>query len=245
MSGHSHAKTIKHQKNLTDQKRGQLFSKLARVISVAVKEGGSNPETNSRLQAVIQEAKSQNMPKDNIDRAIQNALGGGAGESLEEVCYEAYGPGGIAVIIEGITDNKNKALGEVKQILSQHGGKFVGEGAVKWMFDRKGCISIDLANQQESLQNKENLEMLAIESGAEDIRWREENILDIYTTIENLEKTKQALEKQGLKTESASPDWVAKEEIGINEKEKETAEKLFDALDESDSVQNIYSNLKS
>jgi YebC/PmpR family DNA-binding regulatory protein len=245
MSGHSHAKTIKHQKNLTDQKRGQLFSKMARVIYVAVKEGGPNPETNSRLQAIIADAKGQNMPKENIDRAIQNASGSGAGENLEEVSYEAYGPGGIALIIEGITDNKNKALSEVKQALAQNGGKFVGEGAVKWMFERKGCISIDLSAQQENLQNKENLEMLAIESGAEDMRWIEDNTLDIYTKIENLEKIKQSLEKQGLKIESASPDWVAKEEVAVSEKEKEGCQKLFDALDESDSVQNTYSNLKN
>ncbi len=245
MSGHSHAKTIKHQKNLTDQKRGQMFSKMARVISVAVKEGGPNPETNSKLRMVIEEAKRVNMPRENVDRAIQRASGGDSAEVLEEVSYEAYGPGGIALIIEGITDNKNKALGEIKQILSQNGGKFVGEGAVKWMFGRKGCISVDSNAQAENLKNKEGLEMLAIESGAEDIKWREEEILDIYTKIENLENIKQALEKQGLKIESASLDWVPKEEISVDGKQKESCQKLFDALDESDAVQNTYSNLKS
>ncbi len=245
MSGHSHAKTIKHQKNLTDQKRGQMFSKMARVISVAVKEGGPNPETNSKLRMVIEEAKRVNMPREKVDRAIQRASGGDSAEILEEVSYEAYGPGGIALIIEGITDNKNKALGEIRQILSQNGGKFVGEGAVKWMFERKGCISIDANTQTETLKNKENLEMLAIESGAEDTRWQEEGILDIYTKIENLGNVKQVLEKQGLKIESASLDWVPKEEISVDEKQKEACRKLFDALDESDAVQNTYSNLKS
>jgi len=245
MSGHSHAKTIKHQKNLTDQKRGQMFSKMARVISVAVKEGGPNPETNSKLRMVIEEAKRQNMPRENVDRAIQRAAGGDSAEVLEEVSYEAYGPGGVALIIEGITDNKNKALGEIRQILAQNGGKFVGEGAVKWMFERKGCLSIDPNAQTETLKNKENLEMLVIESGAEDTRWQEEGILDIYTKIENLEKIRQSLEKQGLKIESASLDWVPKEEISVDEKQKEACQKLFDALDESDSVQNTYSNLKS
>ena len=245
MSGHSHAKTIKHQKNLTDQKRGQLFSKMARVISVAVKGGGPNPEINSKLKMAVEEAKRVNMPKENVDRAIQRASGGDSAEILEEISYEAYGPGGIALIIEGITDNKNKALGEVKQILNQNGGKFVGEGAVKWMFERKGCISLDASAQPETLQNKDGLEMLAIESGAEDTKWQEDENLDIYTKIENLESTKQALEKQGLKIESASLDWVPKEDILVDEKQKEAGQKLFDALDESDAVQNIYSNLKS
>jgi YebC/PmpR family DNA-binding regulatory protein len=244
MSGHSHAKTIKHQKNLTDQKRGQMFSKMARVISVAVKEGGPNPETNSKLRMVMEEARRVNMPRENVDRAIQHATGADSDEVLEEVSYEAYGPGGIAIIVEGITDNKNKALGEVKQILSQHGGKFVGEGAVKWMFERKGCLSIDLEQQTENLKNKENLEMSAIEAGAEDIKWQTDGILEIYTKIENLEPIKQTLEKLGLKIESASLDWVAKEEVVLEDNQKQSCQKLFDALDESDSVQNVYSNLK-
>jgi YebC/PmpR family DNA-binding regulatory protein len=244
MSGHSHAKTIKHQKNLTDQKRGQMFSKMARVISVAVKEGGSNPETNSKLRMVMEEARRVNMPRENVDRAIQHATGADNNEVLEEVSYEAYGPGGIAIIIEGITDNKNKALGEVKQILSQHGGKFVGEGAVKWMFERKGCLSIDLEQQTENLKNKEGLEMSAIEAGAEDIKWQTDGTLEVYTKIETLEPIKQTLEKLGLKIESASLDWIPKEEVTLEDSQKQSCQKLFDALDESDSVQNVYSNLK-
>jgi YebC/PmpR family DNA-binding regulatory protein len=244
MSGHSHAKTIKHQKNLTDQKRGQLFSKIARVISLAVKEGGANPEVNSKLQAIIEDAKSKNMPRENIDRAIQNALGGGDEESLEEVSYEAYGPGGIAVIIDGITDNTNRTLGEMKQILNQHGGKLVGEGAVRWMFERKGYIVIDPKAQQENFQNKENLEMAVIEAGADDIRW-EEDILDVYTKTTNLNEVKKKMEGQGIKTDSAAFDWIAKEEVSVDEKDKESCQKLFDALDENEAVQNVASNLKN
>jgi YebC/PmpR family DNA-binding regulatory protein len=244
MSGHSHAKTIKHQKNLTDQKRGQLFSKIARVISLAVKEGGANPEVNSKLQAIIEDAKSKNMPRENIDRAIQNALGGGDEESLEEVSYEAYGPGGIAVIIDGITDNTNRTLGEMKQILNQHGGKLVGEGAVRWMFERKGYIVIDPKAQQENFQNKENLEMAVIEAGADDIGW-EEDILDVYTKTTNLNEVKKKMEDQGIKTDSAAFDWIAKEEVSVDEKDKESCQKLFDALDENEAVQNVASNLKN
>jgi len=243
MSGHSHAKTIKHQKNLTDQKRGQMFSKMASMISVAVKQGGADPIINSRLQTAIERARSFNMPKDNIERAIEQALGGKEGANLEEVIFEAYGPGGIAVIIEGITDNKNRTLGEIKQVLNQAGGKMVGEGGVKWMFDKKGCISVDIHSQELSLQNKDNLEMTAIELGAEDI-YSQDDILDIYTKIETLDKIKKALEEKGIKVESASLDWVPKEEVSVEERQRESCQKLFDALDELDSVQGVYSNLK-
>jgi YebC/PmpR family DNA-binding regulatory protein len=243
MSGHSHAKTIKHQKNLTDQKRGQLFSKMARVISIAVKESGPNPETNSKLQAIIEDAKSKNMPKENIERAIQNAQGADSGENLEEVSYEAYGPGGVAVIIEGITDNTNRTLGEMKQILNQHGGKLVGEGAVRWMFDRKGYIVIDLKSQPENFQNKEGLEMAAIEAGADDLQWSED-ALELYTNPASLNETKKKIETQGIKTESAGFGWIAKEEAAVDEKDRESCQKLFDALDENDAVQNVSSNLK-
>lgn len=138
MSGHSHAKTIKRVKETSDKKRGQIFSKMARLISVAVKEGGPNPDTNPKLRIAIETARSVNIPKDNIDRAIKRGTGEEvSAEKLEEVTFEAFGPGGIAIIIEGITDNKNRTLGEIKQILGQHGAKMIGEGGVRWMFERR------------------------------------------------------------------------------------------------------------
>jgi len=243
MSGHSHAKTIKHQKTITDQKRGQIFSKMARLISVATREGGADPEINSKLRLVIEMAKKWNMPKDNIERAIKRGVGKISGEKLEEVLFEAYGPGGIAIIIEGITDNKNRALGEIKQILNQNGGKLVGEGGVQWMFERKGCIIVDLKLQIENLRNKENLELMVIEAGAEDLYWHND-FLDVYTKIEDLEKVKKNLEERGVKVESVSLDWVAKEEISVDEKTKESCRKLFETLDENEAVQEIYSNAK-
>jgi len=243
MSGHSHARTIKHQKTITDQKRGQIFSKLARSIEVAVKDGGPNPETNAKLRVVVEEAKKFNLPKDNIERAIKRGTGELAGEKLEEVLFEAYGPGGIAIIIEGITDNKNRTLGEIKQIVNQNDGKLVGEGGVKWMFKRKGCIIVDLKMQNEGFKNKERLELMAIEAGALDIYWHGD-ILDVYTKIEELDRVKKGLEEKGIKAESASLDWVAKEEISLNEKDREACQKLFEALDENEAVQEIYSNLK-
>ena len=236
MSGHSHAKTIKHAKELTDKKKGQMFSKMARVISIAAKEGGGDPTTNSKLRLAIEQAKSINMPKDNVERAIKRGTGELAGEKLEPVVFEAYGPAGIAIIIEGITDNKNRALGEIKQILNQYNGKLAGEGSVRWLFERKGALIVDGKQKP-----KDELELEAIEAGAEDIYWHDD-ILDIYTKPEELEKVKNNLEEKGIKIESSSLDWIAKETIEV--KEKKTCQKLFEALDESDSVQDIYSNLK-
>jgi len=243
MSGHSHAKTIRREKNITDQKRGQMFSKMARVISVAVKEGGPNPETNSKLRLAIETARSFNMPNENIERAIKRATGEIPSEKLEEVLFEAYGPGGIAIVIEGITDNKNRTLGEIKQILNQNNGKLVSEGAVKWMFERKGCLIVDSKLQIEDLKNKEKMELLAIEAGAEDLYWHED-ILDVYTKIEDLERVKKNLEEKEVKIDSSSLDWTAKEEIKLDEKQKEACQKLFEALDENEAVQEIYSNLR-
>jgi len=243
MSGHSHARTIRRAKELTDKKRGQIFSKLARLIFVAVREGGPNPETNPKLRLAIEAARGFNMPNENIERAIKRATGEIPGEKLEEIIYEAYGPGGVALIIEGITDNKNRALGEVKQILSQHNGKLVGEGAVKWMFERKGCITINIKNQISNIKNKEDLELMTIEAGAEDLYWHNDD-LDVYTKIEDLEKVKKKLEEKGAKIDSVTLDWKPKELIDLRERERKSCLKLFETLDELDSVQEIYSNLK-
>jgi len=238
MSGHSHAKTIKHQKEITDKKRGQIFSKMSRLLSVAAKEGGTNPETNAKLRIAMETAKKWNLPKDNIERAIKKGSGELTGEKLEEFLFEGYGPEGIALMIEGITDNKNRTLGEVKKILHEQGGKLVGEGAVKWMFERKGSLTV---NGQD--QNKEDLELMAIEAGADDVIWEENNLI-IYTKPEELEKVKKSLEEKGKKIESVSLEWVPKEEVALSEKGESDCQKLFEALDENDSVQDVYSNLK-
>jgi len=244
MSGHSHARTIKHKKELTDQKRGQIFSKMARMISIAVKEGGTNPDTNSKLRLAIETARYFKMPKENIERAMKKGSGEIAGEKLEEVFYEAYGPGNSAIIIEGITDNKNRSLSEIKQILNRYNGKLVSEGAIKWMFERKGCITVNFKSQdQKYCKSKEDLELIAIEAGAQDFYWYGDD-LDIYTSIGDLEKVKTNLEQKGIKIDSASLDWKAKDLVDLKKEEKEANEKLFEALDESDAVQEIYSNLK-
>jgi len=242
MSGHSHAKTVKHQKELDAKKRGKVFSKVTRLISVAVKEGGSNPDTNPKLRLAFETAKKWNMPKENIERAISRMSGESSAESLEEVVFEGFGPGGIAVMVEGITDNKNRTIGEVKQIFNQNQGKLAGEGAVKWLFEKRGAITIK-PEEQLKMKNKDELELTAIESGAEDIYWYDDT-LDVYTKPDDLEAVKQKLEEKEIKVDSTSIDLVPKEEVSLNDADKAACQKLFDALDENDSVQNIYSNLK-
>jgi YebC/PmpR family DNA-binding regulatory protein len=243
MSGHSHAKTIAHDKNIADQKRGAAFSKMIRLITVAVKDGGPNPETNTRLRMALAMAKGVNMPKDNIERAIARATGTGEGQVFSDFLFEAYGPGNVALLIEGITDNKNRAFADVKTIINQNGGKLVGEGAIRWMFERKGLVIIKMDDQNPEIKNKEALEMEAIEAGADDIYWFE-NVLEVHTSPESTEAVKKALESKGVKVESFSLGWMAKEEIESDEKIKTQNEKLMDALNDNDSVQEVYSNLK-
>ena len=241
MSGHSHWATIKNQKGAADKKKGQIFSKMAKLISIAVKEGGPDPDKNPKLRLAIEKAKSLNMPKDNVDRSIKKGAGElDEGVQLEEISFELFGPSGIAVIAETITDNKNRTISEIKKILNDTNGKMANEGSVKWLFDRKGVIII---NAGETGKNKEEMEMIVIEAGAEDIKWHE-NSLEIFCKIEDLENIKNTLSEKGLIIESASLDWVAKDPVELPEKEKAACERFFDLLDDSDSVQEVYSNLK-
>lgn len=238
MSGHSHAKTIAHQKSITDQKRGQVFSKMARLIAIAVRDGGANTETNYKLKTAIERAKNFNMPNDNIDRAIKSASGGSEGKSLNEFLFEAYGPGGIALLIEGITDNKNRVLLDIKKILAQDNGKLAREGSVRWLFEKKGVISIIPE------ANKEMLELKAIEIGAENFIWRPDNLFEVQTAVDKVQTIKEEFQKQGIKIESSSIDWLAKNEVSASETDRKQAEKLFNDLDENNDVQDVYSNLK-
>lgn len=240
MSGHSHAKTVMATKMANAAKKGKIYSKYGRLITIAVKDGGGSgdPTKNSKLKAVIDQAKSMNMPKENIERAIKRGTGELAGENLEEVSFEGFGPGGIALIIDGITDNKNRTLGEVRVILNQNEGKMAGEGAVRWMFESKGEIIVNPEGKA-----KEEMEMLAIESGAEDVKW-DGDVMVVLTKPEDLEAVKKAFEDKQIKIESSSLSKIAKEEVAVSEKDKERAERLFEALDDNDAVNNVYSNLK-
>lgn len=247
MSGHSHAKTVARTKEANAEKRGKIFSKLAKIISLAAKDG-KDPATNSKLKQAIEESKKFNMPKENIERAIKRGAGESDEAQLEGVMYEAMGPAGISIIIEGITDNKNRSLSEVRQILQKYNGKLAQEGSLKWLFDSMGFITADPTKFSQNPNWKEDLEILMIEGGAEDIEWyteEEKELVDIIVKPENLEPLKKILESQDIIIEAYNLGWQAKEEMAVSEKEKETLEKLFEELDESDTVQEIYSNLKN
>ncbi len=237
MSGHSHWATVKHKKGLEDAKRGKIFSKLNREVSVAVREGGPNPDHNTKLRMLIEKARQYNMPKDNIERIIKKISGGEEAEILESFLFEMIGPGEAAILIEGITDNKNRTLGELKRITTKFDAKLVGEGALKWQFSKKGMIEIEA-----DLTKKEELEMTAIEAGADDIEFGE-NSMTIYTTPENIDTVRKALEAGGLKVKSFSIVWVANEEKTITPEQQASLEKLFEALDDNDDVQELYTNV--
>jgi YebC/PmpR family DNA-binding regulatory protein len=242
MSGHSHWAGIKHDKGIADAKRGMAFSKLARMISIAAKKGKDH-SINSELRTAIEKAREINMPTENIERAIKRGAGELEGAKLEEFIFEVFGPGKVAIIIEGITDNKNRTLNDVKKILAQGGGKLAATGAVQWLFERKGVITISPPSNQGSF-NKESFELKVIEAGAEDMFWHEE-LLDVHTKVESLEAVKKKIEDQGINIESSSLDWVPKETISVDEKDKAVCQKLFEDLDENEDVQEIYSNLAS
>ena len=211
----------------------RMFTRYGREITMAVKEGGPSPDYNTRLRAIIQNAKSDNMPKDNIDRAIKKGTGGGDGAaSYEEITYEGYGPGGAAVIVDVMTDNKNRTVANLKHILAKHGGRLVAEGSVKWMFATKGQIILE----QTSLNDAE--ELAIIEAGAEDIIKDEE--IKIITPLDKLEEVKNSLLAKNFKVSSSEMVYLAKEKINL--KDSDRMIELLDALDDDDDVNNIFTN---
>ena len=243
MSGHSKWANIKYKKGIEDRKRAKVFSKLSRLISLAAREKGGNPEANSALRAAIETAKSFNMPQENIERAIKKGTGEIEGLKLETLLLEGYGPGGIAILLEVVTDNKNRTLTEIRHLLEKFGGK-LASGGVLWMFGRKGTIILDSESQERDF-TREELELSAIDAGAEDIKTKE-NTLEIYTRPVDLEKVKKILEDKGIKIENVSLDFVPKEEIEVGNLEmKQKIKKLFEALDEHDDIQEIYANIKT
>lgn len=234
MSGHSHWSTIKNKKGAEDARKSKVFSKMAREITVAARDGGGDLTFNPKLRMTVDRAKAQNMPNDSIDKAIKKGTGELKGEIFEEVLFEAYGPNGIAILIEGITDNNKRTLTDLKQILTKNGGKLVNEGAIKWMFEKKGIIILENTNI-----DKDEFELELIELGIEDVFFEDETI-EIITKMEDLEKIRKSLEEKGLNIKDASLSWIANEKVdGDNEK----AYKLFEAIDDCEDVKEIYSNL--
>ncbi len=236
MSGHSKWSTIKRKKSAQDAKRGKLFTKLIKEITIAAREGGGDPEGNPRLRLAIDNAKAANMPSDNIDRAIKKATGELQGVTYYELTYEGYGPGGIAILVEVATDNKNRTVAEVRHLFSKYGGSMGESGSVAWMFDRKGIITLPRQNLSE-----DEMMDIVLEAGAEDLR-TEEDFFEIQTDLENFEPVRKALVEKGLQIENASLQWIAKNMIKVNGETAEKVLKLIEALEDNDDVQNVYSN---
>jgi YebC/PmpR family DNA-binding regulatory protein len=237
MSGHSKWSTIKRKKGALDAKRGKIFSKLIKEITIAARLGGGNPESNARLRTAIAAAKAENMPKENIERAIKKGTGEiEGGGSLEEIIYEGYGPGGVAVLVSALTDNKNRTSGEIRHIFTRHNGNLGENGCVAWLFDKKGLIIFEKGKVDE-----EKLFELALEAGAEDVK-EEATTFEVITDPKNFEAVKAVIDQNNLKYLVAEITMVPKNTVKLEGKEAEQMLKLMDALEDSDDVQKTYAN---
>jgi YebC/PmpR family DNA-binding regulatory protein len=239
MSGHSKWSSIKHKKGINDAKRANVFTKIARMISIAAREGGGDLAVNFKLKMLTDKARSANMPKDNIERAIKRGTGElKDGAIIEEAIYEAYGPAQVAMLIKTATDNKNRTFGEVRGILTKGGGKTVPEGSVGYLFNQVGEIEVRV----DGIDNEE-LELKIIESGADDFQIEAESVF-AYTKVTDLKKVKEFLEKEGLEILNAELTFIATQKSEISEADREKYEALLEKLDENDDVVEIYDNLK-
>ncbi len=236
MSGHSKWHSIKHKKASADAKRGKLFTRLIKEISVAARLGGGDVEANPRLRGAVQTAKGANMPQDNTKRAIMKGTGELPGQIYESFSYEGYGPGGVAVLIEVLTDNKNRTVAELRRIFSKQGGNLAETGSVQWMFERKGSIAIN----QEEISEEQLLEIV-LEAGAEDLE-SQEDIFNVYTSIEDLEAVKLALQSAGVKVEAAEQTMITQTDVRLRNKQAEQMLRLMDALEDQEDVGNVYAN---
>ncbi len=236
MSGHNKWSSIKHKKGAADAKRGKIFTKLIKEITVAARMGGKDPDSNPRLRTAIALAKAHNMPKDNLERAIKKGTGELEGVSYEEVVYEGYGPGGVAVLVECLTDNKNRTIAEVRHIFSKAGGNVGTDGCVAWMFDKKGLIVVGRQDADE-----DTLMEIALDAGAEDIK-DEEDCFEIITAPDDLEAVRMALEKAEIPFETAEITMLPQNYTSVQGKEAEQMCQFLEALDDCDDVQKFYSN---
>ncbi|HEY3347886.1 MAG TPA: YebC/PmpR family DNA-binding transcriptional regulator [Nitrospirota bacterium] len=238
MSGHSKWATTKHKKAAIDSKRGKVFTKVSKELTVAAKLGGGDPTGNPRLRLAMDKAKEANMPADNVKRAIQKGTGELPGVSYEEITYEGYGPGGVALLIECLTDNKNRSVAEVRHALGKGNGSMGASGCVSWMFDQKGYIVVDKATTDE-----ETLLTVALEAGAEDVlNSPEEPNFEVLTAPQDFEAVKDAVVKAGIKPEAAEITKMPQTYVKLEGKEAEQMLRLMDALEDLDDTQNIYAN---
>lgn len=236
MSGHSKWATIKRKKAALDAKKGKIFTKLIKEITIAARQGGGDPAGNPRLRLAIDNAKAENMPAENIERAIKKATGELEGVTYHELTYEGYGPAGVAMLVEVATDNKNRTVAEVRHIFSKHGGSLGETGSVAWMFERKGVITVPKQDKSE-----DDILAIVLDAGADDLQ-TEEEFYEITTTVENFESVRKALQENNLKVDNASLQWIAKNTIEVIGEDAEKVMKLIEALEDCDDVQNVYSN---
>lgn len=241
MARHSKWHNIQERKGKQDKKRGATFTKLARFITIAAQNGG-DPEMNFSLRLAIEKARAANMPKDNIDRAVKKGTGELAGEALDELTYEGFAPGGVAMLIDVVTDNKNRSVGDVKMIANKNGGSIGGPGSVQWQFDRRGVVRVSVDEAAAHLGDKETIELALIEAGAIDITWNE-NGLEVVSTIEDLKKVTAALGNFRLTPSESGLEWIARETAEVDEETASKVMDLIDALEEHDDVRAVYTNL--
>ena len=237
MSGHSKWSSIKHQKGVADARRGQLFTKLTREIIVAVRQGGSNPDANYRLRLAMQKARGNNMPLDNIEKAIKRGSGTLEGTILVEMVLEGYGPSGVAILVQALSDNRNRTLQDVRNIFTRSGGSLGESGCVAWLFDLKGLITVETKDL-----DAEELALQAIDTGAEDVKIEDDSI-EIYTKPEELEMVRTALDQNNLPIASAEPFMTPKTTIEVEEKAALQTLKILDKLEDMDDVQHVFSNV--
>ncbi|MBE3577693.1 MAG: YebC/PmpR family DNA-binding transcriptional regulator [Limnochordales bacterium] len=241
MSGHSKWANIKRKKEKVDAARGRIFTRLAREIIVAARQGGGNPEANFRLRIAIENAKKANMPSENIERAIKRGTGElDQDEQWEEVTYEGYGPGGVAVMVEALTGNRNRTASELRYIFSRNGGNLGEAGCVAWLFEKKGVIRVARTAIPDS---EDDFLLFVLDAGASDVQLdEEEGVFEIITEPQDLQKVQEALEKRGIETEEASLQQVPKNRVEVTGKDAERVVALLEALEDHDDVQNVYSN---
>jgi YebC/PmpR family DNA-binding regulatory protein len=238
MSGHSKWSTIKRQKGVTDAKRGALFTKVAREISVAARQGGGDPDANYRLRLAVEKARSVNMPSDNIKRTIDKAVGSGEAEQYEEIVYEGYGPGGVAVLVEAATDNRNRTAAEVRSIFTKAGGQLAGSGAVAWQFEPRGLIAV----ARDAAVDVDEVALAAIDAGAEDVDTDDPESIGIYTSPADLERVRAALDGAGVAVDSAENTMVAKQTVELDSARARQALRLVELLEDLEDVQRVTAN---
>ncbi|SEF54122.1 DNA-binding regulatory protein, YebC/PmpR family [Caloramator fervidus] len=237
MAGHSKWANIKHRKSKQDALRGKLFTKIGKEIQVAVKEGGPNPDANPKLRDVIAKAKANNMPMENIQRAIKRASGELKDVNYEEIIYEGYGPNGVAVIVQALTDNRNRTAGDIRHIFEKYGGNLGATGCVSFLFEKKGLIIVE----KEDGIDEDSLMMMALDAGAEDFS-AEEDSYEIITLPEDFSKVREVLENNGIKLASAEISMIPSTYVSLDNEAAEKFEKLLDKLEENDDVQNVWHN---